>query len=218
MFARSAQCLKSIYESLTFIFTDLRTIQAWFGVCPVPSEWKPVFKGHIPPPAFFNYGRSFELSLAPDFGRSLICGNKNRLDCIAEHPHDGYDFHWLHLPLFHNLHTVKIWVSARSKTHRFDPQEIVFGIKELDMTSLADSMSAFRRIASVTISTPLGPSFEIEEGVVNDFVLSNVTLYKRGSGDRFHPWLNIIGDRLEKYQNNLIHTCRTGYVRSCDSD
>jgi len=218
MCARSAQCLKSIYESVTFIFTDLRTIQAWFGCCPLPLEWKHVFEGHMTPPCFHKFARSFELSLAPDFGRSFICGNKNRLTSVAEDPHEGYDLHWLHLSRFQNLNSVKIWISARSKTHRFDPQEVVLGIKELDVATLTRFLGVFRDIASVTVSAPLGPSFSPSEGLVENFALPNVTLYKRGSGDRFHPWLNLLGGSLDSYHNNLIHTCRIGYVHACSPD
>jgi hypothetical protein len=188
------------------------TIQAWFGCCKLPTEWHPVFAGHVTPPAFHKYGRSFELSLAPDFGASFICGHKNRLEAMAEHPHDGYDFHWLRLPLYQNLRTVKIWISARSKSHRRDPKEIVLGIKELGVAALTKSLSAFQGVASVAISTPLGPSFLPAQGLMESFALPNVALHKRGLGDRFHPWLNLFGDTLQSYHNNLIHTCYIGYV------
>jgi hypothetical protein len=204
---RSAQCLKSIYESITFIFTDLMTIQAWFGYCQLRPEWEVVFEGHGTPPAFHKHARSFELSLNPDFGRSFICGNVLRSLPMTEHPHDGYDFHWLHLSHFKSLRTVKIWVGARSKEHRFDSKEIVFGIKELDEDAFAKCLTPFKNIESVTISTPLGPSFEPEDGLVKSLAVPNVTLYKRGSGDRFHPWLNLIDS--ESPFENRIHTCQT---------
>jgi hypothetical protein len=209
-YTRSAQCLQSVYESTTFIFTDLGSIQAWFGYCQLVPEWDLVFGGHVTPPAFHRYARNFELSLDPDFGRSFICGNIIKDLPLAEHPHDGYDFHWLHLSRFKQLRTVSIWVGARSKTPRFDSKEIVFGIKELDVKAFAKSLSPFQAIASLTISTPLGPSFEPDEGLVTNFALPDVVLYKRGFGDKFHPWLNLIGNRPQSYHNNLIYTCRTG--------
>jgi hypothetical protein len=205
--SRSAQCLKSIYESITFIFTDLNTIQAWFGYCQLRPEWEGIFKGHSTPPAFHKYMRSFELSLNPDFGRSFICGNMMFYLPKAEHPHDGYDFHWLYLSRFSSLRTVNIWVGARSKIIRIDEEEIVLGIKELDMNALSKSLSSFANIESMTISTPLGSSFEPEDGLVKGFAIPNVRLYKRGPGDRFHPWMNIIHSKSPF--GDLIHTCRT---------
>ncbi|KAF2876875.1 hypothetical protein BDV95DRAFT_131955 [Massariosphaeria phaeospora] len=71
----SAHCLKSIYESITLIFIDLKSIQAWFGHRQLRAEWKIVFGEHVAPPAFHKYARSFELSLDPDLGGSFICGN-----------------------------------------------------------------------------------------------------------------------------------------------
>jgi hypothetical protein len=88
---------------------------------------------------------------------------------------------------------------------RFDPKEIPFGIKELDVKAFAKSLSSFKNVASVTISTPLGPSFEPEDGLVKNLAVPNVTLYKRGSGDRFHPALTLVNP--EGYLNHLIHTC-----------
>jgi hypothetical protein len=94
---RPAQCLKSIYQSFIFIFTDLRAVQAWFGYCRLRPEWEVIFEGHSTPPAFHKYARNFELSLNSDFGRSFTCGNIIRDLPMAEHPHDGYDFHCLHV-------------------------------------------------------------------------------------------------------------------------
>jgi hypothetical protein len=82
------------------------------------------------------------------------------------------------------------------------------------MKAFTKSLSSFKTIVSLTISTPLGPSFEPEERLVEDLALHNVTLYKRGAGDKFHPWLHLIGDCPGNYHANLIHTCRTEYVRS----
>jgi hypothetical protein len=102
---------------------------------------------------------------------------------------------------------VNIRVNARSKIHRFDPEEIVFGIKELDVKAFAKSLSAFENIESVTISTPLGPSFEPEDGLVKNLAVPNMTLYKRRSGDRFHPWLKLI--QSDGSLQNVIYTYPT---------
>jgi hypothetical protein len=182
-------------------------LKALFGYCHLRPEWEIIFQGHRTPPVFHKYARNFELSLNPDFGRSFICGNIIIDLPMVENPHDSYDFHWLHLSRFRSLRTVKIWVNARSKEHRFDPKEIVLGIKELGVKAFADNLSAFENIDSVTISTPLGPSFEPEDGLVRNFAVPNVTLYKRGSGDRFHPPLYLV-DSESHYDNN-IHTCPT---------
>ena len=204
-----------MYESITFIFTDLWAMQAWFGHCQLPKDWHGIFEGHSMPPAFPKYARGFELSLDPDFGRSVQCGNEVERLPVTAHPHEGYDFHWLHLSRFENLRTVNIWVGARSKTIRLSSQgteivpdvpDFVFGIKELDPKTFARLMSAFEKVDSVTISTPLGPSFEPEEGRVTKFPVSNVRLYKRGTGDRFHPLMSIISGPPWSHHDRLIHT------------
>jgi hypothetical protein len=105
---------------------------------------------------------------------------------------------------------VNIWVDARSKEHKFDAKEIAIGIKELGVKAFTKSVSAFKNLESVTISMPLGPSFEPDDGLVKDFAVANVTLYKRESGDRFHPTLNPI--QFQDGYDNRIHTCSTRSV------
>jgi hypothetical protein len=100
---------------------------------------------------------------------------------------------------------VKIWVDARSKEHGFDPEEIVFGIKELDVNQVSVCIREYRGRDDQHAA---GPSFEPEDGLVKSLAVPNVTLYKRGSGDRFHPWLNLI--QSDGFFQNLIYTCPTG--------
>ncbi|KAF4922367.1 hypothetical protein CGCVW01_v005341 [Colletotrichum viniferum] len=90
--AISNECLQSIYESTTFIFTDLATVQMFFGACAIHPAMKTAKTG-VTPPAFFKYARSFELSLSPDFPALPICANYD-LPGIPRR-HDVYDFHWL---------------------------------------------------------------------------------------------------------------------------
>ncbi|RYP58133.1 hypothetical protein DL769_009090 [Monosporascus sp. CRB-8-3] len=206
----SAECLQSIYESTTFIFTDFPALQMFFGYCelhPVVKTWP---KLGITPPAFFKYARSLELSLSPDFPKLLMCANFD-LPGI-ERRHDVYDFHWLRLDQFQNLQRVNIWIAARSVSCRIDSDNNFFGIKQFGVEGLRGVLAPFGHIKSVTLSTPLGPSIRPQEGNVEGVAPPGFRLYKRGSGDRFHPFLNLIQPG-PGYLNGVIFTSPSMEVR-----
>lgn len=202
---RSGECLKSIYERTTFVFTDMRAIQMWFGYCelhPAMKEWP---KLGITPPGFFKYARALELSLSPDFPLLLLCANCD-LPGI-ERRHEVYDFHWLRLDRFQSLRTLNIWVSARSLTWSIPDGQRNYnftGITQFDLDTLAKVLSPLGRVDSATLSTPLGPGVGPEQGYVESLP---VRVYKRGSGDRFHPPLY----RIEPggVFDNVVHTSST---------
>ena len=143
------------------------------------------------PPAFFRHSRSLELSLSADFPMNLICAAYDMPD--LQRRHDTYDFHWLRLERFQNLRSVNIWIAARSISCRLDSDNNFFGIKQFSADALKNVLAPFGHIKSVTVSTPLGSSVgSKEDGDVKDVVPPRMRLYKRGSGDRFHPFLNFI--------------------------
>lgn len=203
----SAECLQSIYESTTFIFTDFRALQMFFGYCELPPALKK-WPEKATPPAFFEYTRSLELSLSPDFPKHLACANMDLpgIDCR----HEVYDFHWLRLGQFENLKRINIWIASRSVSCRVDSDNNFRGIKEINHQELTKLLTLFESIKSFTMSTPLGPSVGPEEGFVEGVVPMGSKLYKRGSGDKFHPFLTPIdiGHGLD----GLIFTSPTGYV------
>ena len=181
----------------------------FFGYCKYPPAWRAAIpKVGITPPAFFKYAKSLELSLSPDFPKLLVCANRD-LPGI-ELRHDVYDFHWLRFNRFQNLRNVNIWISARSITCRMDSNNSFFGIKQFDIDALKDLLARFGNIESVTLSTPLGVSVGSEEGNVEGVAPPNVRLYKRGCGDKFHPFLNLI--ELGSGFDGLIYTSLTRYV------
>lgn len=180
---RSEQCLKSIYESITFVFTDLKAFQMFLGYCQPLME--DVAQKIVTPPAFLKYARTLELSLSADFPSYLACA---RPDVSRDLRHEVYDFHWLRLDLFQNLQSLNIWISARAFTHCLsdaDQTHPFTGITELDTDALEQALSHLRRVPSVTLSTPLAPSVGPKEEGFLDGVKTRV--YKRGEGDRFHP-------------------------------
>ncbi|EXA46346.1 hypothetical protein FOVG_07067 [Fusarium oxysporum f. sp. pisi HDV247] len=63
----SSECLESIYESTTFIFTDIFALNTFIGFCKVPELLKEEVKVAISPPAFRTFGRHLEIF----FGASL---------------------------------------------------------------------------------------------------------------------------------------------------
>lgn len=142
------------------------------------------------PPAFFKYTRCLELSLSPDFPKHVWCANDDIQD--FEHRHEVYDFHWLHLDRFEKLDRMNIWIASRSITWRVDSDNNFRGIKEFNLEELREMLTAFGNIKTLTISTPLGPGVRPEEGVVEAVLPAGGKLYKRGSGDKFHPFLNLI--------------------------
>lgn len=81
------------------------------------------------------------------------------------------------------------------------------GITEFDIGALRKALEPLVRIPSVTQSTPLGPSVGSEEGYVKG---SAVRLYKRGTGDLFHPPLYPVnpGGQFD----NIIHTSPVRYL------
>ncbi|KAF6831375.1 hypothetical protein CPLU01_06794 [Colletotrichum plurivorum] len=172
--------------STTFIFTDLPAIEKFLGgPCYLPPEWKPYHKS-MAPPAFLRYAHHMELSLEPHFPLTLSCA-KHDLPGIPQ-LHEVYDFHWLRLDHFENLQSLKIWIASRSFT-TFERESVRFrGIKQFGLDDLKDLLAPFARVKSVTISAPLSSRRGPEEGEVKEVATPGVQLYKRGSGDRFHPF------------------------------
>ncbi|KAF4809411.1 hypothetical protein CGCSCA5_v011402 [Colletotrichum siamense] len=206
----SEECLQSIYRSTTFIFTDMPAVQMFFGYCELHPIVKTFPKIGITPPAFFKYARNVELSLSPCFNLELLCANFD-LPGIPRR-HDVYDFHWLRLDRFEYLQTFNIWIASRCTSNRYPSKYDSFsGIKGLDKRNLSDLLAPFSLIGSVTISTPLSSNIEPEEGFVEDVVVPGFRLYKRGSGDRFHPIL-VLWHHGNSY-DYTIHTTAEMEVR-----
>lgn len=122
--------------------------------------------------------------------------------------HKVYDFHWLRLGRFEKLQNINIWIAARSITYR-DSDDTFFGIKGFSVDGLRAILTAFSHIKSVTLITPLGPSVAPQEGDVEGIAPLGVRLYKRGTGDRFHPYLTNPGRGFD----GLIHTSLMRGVR-----
>ena len=199
-----------MYESTTFVFTDMRAIQMWLGYCQLHPFMKTWPKLGVTPPGFYKYARSLEISLSPDFPAIVLCANYDIPG--LERRHDVYDFHWLRLERFRNLRKLDIWISARSLTWSVQDGESRYnftGITEFDIDDLKDIVGHLRGAASVTLSTPLGQSVGPDYGFVEGV---GARLYKRGTGDRFHPPLYLIepGGTFD----NVIHTSLTRYVQS----
>ncbi|KAK4210496.1 hypothetical protein QBC37DRAFT_390448 [Rhypophila decipiens] len=114
----SSECLKSIYGSTTFVFTDMVALQFFLGFCSLPhwirDSWPKI---GVPPPGFFSYAARVEISLPACFSYQVYCSaDPHATDPLApplesaedvvpflqESPelqklHNAYDFHWLRL-------------------------------------------------------------------------------------------------------------------------
>lgn len=184
----------------------MTALQMFFGQCWV----HPINKTGITPPGFYKYARTLELSLSPDFPQSVICADQ--FLSIVRPRHQLYDFHWLWLDKFQNLHTLNIWISARANMMALDSGahgHPYTGIIELNTDALEQVLSHLSRVTTVTLSTPLAPGVGPEEGYVEGV---KARVYKRGDGDRFYPRLYD-----ESYPDSIrygtIHTSPTRYVR-----
>ncbi|KAF4985039.1 hypothetical protein FGRMN_11284 [Fusarium graminum] len=60
--AISSECIKSIYQSITFIFTDVIALNLFVGFCKVPELYKQESEIAVSPPAFRTYGKHVEVS------------------------------------------------------------------------------------------------------------------------------------------------------------
>ncbi|KAM5364355.1 hypothetical protein ACJZ2D_011552 [Fusarium nematophilum] len=199
----SEECLKSIYESTTFIFTDVLAWQMFIGFCEPHPDMQGWPQAASPPPAFRKYATSLELSLSPVFSYDLTCTSPQ----LSAHPdrlHNPYDFHWMQLNRFENLRSIKIWVAARTTRYfgsSLSPNYTKFN--DLSLGSLDQALSCFNLVDTFVLSTPLAQDVGIEDGYVERLTQQpNHLVWRRGAGDLFHPGL----DRVYR------HGIREGYV------
>ncbi|TDZ17560.1 hypothetical protein Cob_v009471 [Colletotrichum orbiculare MAFF 240422] len=182
----SNECLQSIYELTTFVFTDVLTMQLFFGRCARPQPGTE----RIMPPAFLKHSRSLELSLNPDFPALLPCVDLD-IPGIPRH-HDVYDFHWLRIDQCPNLQSLKVWIASRSIIWASLLNRNYCGVTQFNADGLKRLLAPFKTFESVTISTPLSRTISPQVGYVDVGDACGVRLYKRGSGDRFHPFLTMV--------------------------
>lgn len=103
---------------------------------------------------------------------------------------------------------VNIWIASRSFTCRSNPNYKFRGIKEFCAEELGNVLASFRGIRSLAVSTPLGPSVGSEGGYMDIVTCHGARIYKRGTGDRCHPFsggLISSGFRFD----GMIHTSAT---------
>ncbi|CAH0003792.1 unnamed protein product [Clonostachys byssicola] len=63
----SSECLKSLYESTTFVFTDVLALERFVGVCQPNATGEPRTDNINKPAGFLKYARKLELTLTPLF-------------------------------------------------------------------------------------------------------------------------------------------------------
>ncbi|KAM7188824.1 hypothetical protein V8F20_010434 [Naviculisporaceae sp. PSN 640] len=191
----SAECKKSIYESTTFIFTDVTTFQLFAGYCKTPNYAVENRFPNIgfPRPVLLGHVRHLELSLTPNFELALPCSASSFPGETIEQEdlHDAYDFHWLRLDQFHNLRSLSIWMAARGMyihpVFESSPDPVFVPITQLDIEHLRRSLANLGGSFKVTLSTPLHEDVMPEDGYVEGIAPSNVRLWKRGTGDWYQP-------------------------------
>ncbi|RMJ19462.1 hypothetical protein CDV36_000884 [Fusarium kuroshium] len=203
----SEECLRFLYSTTTFVFTDMLALQSFVGHCqpPHPSTPYKLIKPVIPQ-AFRKYALHFEVSLFLDFQLHLMCSvldedwtdynemfkflhGEDALEPVhSTDPHNPFDFHWLHLESFENLRSVKIWVSGRREGGMFSAVRLGVPINKVGVDALTKSLSAVKTSSVIVLSTHLDDDIEPEDGYVQGTVdSSGAQIWRRGAGDRFHP-------------------------------
>ncbi|EWG50108.1 hypothetical protein FVEG_09431 [Fusarium verticillioides 7600] len=205
----SLECLKSIYESTTFIFTDIFALNMFVGFCKVPELWKREVEVAISPPAFHTYGRHLEISLEPVFPMLLPCSSPT-LSPLPGERHTSFDFHGLRLDLLENLTTLNIWVPARCTELLLDKDadnidQSPYNITQLDLESRKEALSSLNHVRNVTLSMPLTQVSEPEDAYVVDD--AHLRIWRRGAGDRFHPSLLPVME-VERLSSNVYSSTK----------
>ncbi|RSL54107.1 hypothetical protein CEP54_010055 [Fusarium duplospermum] len=188
----SPEIIESLYKSTTFIFTDIVAWQLWLGYCDPQTSKRPELRGA--PRDFLEHTRSIELGLHPTFKFEIPC----TFPAGSSHPeqlHDPFDFHWLKLDKFQNLRSLKIWMSARTLSEfpkQGYPQRRDKRLDQLSKRELEKALSAFDNLDEFIISTPLTQNIGPEDGYVRNVMKKpNHQVWKRGTGDHFHPFMDI---------------------------
>lgn len=198
---RSSECLRSIYQSTTFVVTDHVAIQGLFGSCnshPFLMERRGLYEDRIkPPPAFLQYARHVEISLDRNYPlHHRCCWNTDTrkeadenlgfsggepCDDLEPEPHEPCDFHWLHLERFRNLRSLKIWISTRNSGIYDGFLTQPTGLEDLDFEKLKTLLSGLANVESVVLSAPLSKHVGPDEGFVEGIAENGqLKVWKRG--------------------------------------
>lgn len=174
----------------------MMTFQIFVGHCKEPTlavENRSQPNIRFPQPVLLEHVRHLELSLPPSFEHALPCSSSSfpGETIKAEDLHDAFDFHWLRLDKFQNLRSINIWMAARAMLMHYVPPNsrdpVFVSITSLNIESLRRPLASFGGSFEVTLSMPLHKDITPEDGFVEGIAPSNVRLWKRGSGDQYHP-------------------------------
>ena len=187
-------------------------LQMFLGYYEIPPAMKDMPNISLSRPSFFGNARYLELILTPEFSVSIPCTMDLPGIDTEKTLHHVFDFHWLRLKQFVKLQSIKIWIAARSISPILSHSPSFVTTDQLEFNSLQRALQCFDNICGVTISTPLNHEISPEDGFVQNLSNSNIRLWKRGMGDRFHPylWYSKPGGFLD----GVIHTNLKRYVYS----
>ncbi|KAK7210814.1 hypothetical protein V2G26_017992 [Clonostachys chloroleuca] len=202
----SSECLKSLYESTTFVFTDILALERFIGVCQ-PNPTGDLRTNDNKPAGFLELARNLELMLSLLFHLD-VSYFKTHERGSAESFHNPCDFHWLKLGQFENLTSIKIWASARE--FRFCDLSYAVNFKilnERDLEGLKNFFSPLANVQEILLSSPFEKEIQPEDGLVGGITARpSHRVWKRGSGDAFHPSMEFI------YGYNKPHASVLRYV------
>ena len=180
----------------------------------------------ISPPGFRTYGRDTELSLETVFPM-LLPSSSPIITPEPEERHSPSDFHALRLDLLQNLTTINIWIAARSTVlllgeNADNIDQSPYDITRLGIESIKEALASLKRIKNITLSLPLVSDTDTEDGYVvasasdieDGYIVDTAQLriWRRGSGDRFHPALLPVFE-VDNFSSN-VHSSEERYIRA----
>lgn len=202
------------------MFTDAVTYQAFVGFCrPPPVLRGPEARQPQQPPAFFKHACKLEISLIGNFASSFPCAPLADMeDPIVGPVHDAFDFHWLKLNRFDHLTDLKIWVNSRGTTTWSDPNLRPVRtplLVDLNIEALREAFRGLEHTRSVAFSAALHHDVKTrdgsEDGFVDNVAPPNVHLWKRGTGDYYHPRIGPI--RPGGFGDGVLISSRERYAQ-----
>ncbi|KAI0841213.1 hypothetical protein F5Y06DRAFT_260915 [Hypoxylon sp. FL0890] len=173
-----SECIKSIYENTTFVFTNVQTIHAFLGryACKLGPD--------SPPTPFLEYTRELQISLPIGFTLLMPYIFKQGIEQPV------YSFHWLGLNEMANLRKVSIWIDASMNIFEPADDQEFLPITKLSSETLRKEFASLNTDGhlEVLISSPLSEAVGPDSGPVDEIAPLGVHLWKRNSGDKFFAY------------------------------
>jgi sensor domain CHASE-containing protein len=85
-----------------------------------------------------------------------------------------------------------------------------YNITQLGIESIKEALAPLNQVKNITLSMPLASVSDPEDGYIVD--TAHLRIWRRGSGDRFHPALVPVFD-VDRFCSH-VHSTEDRYVRA----